>query len=378
MPWKETTTMSQRTAFIEQAKAEGANISALCRTFGISRKTAYKWLKRERESGAAGLEDQSRRPRHSPNQTVEGMESEVLCVRNAHPVWGGRKIRRVLQNQGQDGVPAASTITAILRRHERIDAVEAQKHKPFQRFEREQPNELWQMDFKGFFALQTGGYCHPLTVIDDHSRFLVGLKACPNETYTTVQNQLTTIFEQFGLPDRLLMDNGSPWGDDLQSRHTILTSWLLRLGIAISHGRPFHPQTQGKDERLNRTLLEEVISQHAMASLPESQAHFDAWQHVYNYIRPHEALQLDTPSSHYHPSFRPFPLVLPPVTYEPNDVIRKVDDSGKIFFHNRRFRVGKAFRHQPVALRPTETDGIFQVFFCKSKVAKIDLHQHNC
>jgi len=378
MPWKETTLMSQRTAFIEQAKAEDTNISALCRSYGISRKTAYKWLKREREAGAAGLFKQSRRPDHCPTQTSAEMERQVLAMREDHPAWGGRKIRRVLQNQGYTGVPAASTITAILRRNEKIDPEEAAKHKPFQHFEREQPNELWQMDFKGFFALQAGGYCHPLTVIDDHSRFLVGLKACPNETYPTVQSQLTAIFEQYGLPERILMDNGSPWGDDRDSPYTILTTWLFRLGVAITHGRPYHPQTQGKDERLNRTLLDEVISRYEMVSLVDCQARFDEWRDIYNYLRPHDALQLDTPGSHYQPSPRPFPSVLPPVTYEPDDILRKVDVCGKITFHNHCFRVGKAFRHQPVAVRPTDTDGIFQVFFCQQKIAQISLLQDNC
>jgi transposase InsO family protein len=378
MPWKETTLMSQRTAFIEQAKAADTNISALCRSYGISRKTAYKWLKREREAGAAGLLEQSRRPDHCPTQTSAEMERQVLAMRDDHPAWGGRKIRRVLQNRGYTGVPAASTITAILRRNEKIDPEEAAKHKPFQHFEREQPNELWQMDFKGFFALQAGGYCHPLTVIDDHSRFLVGLKACPNETYPTVQSQLTAIFEQYGLPERILMDNGSPWGDDRDSPYTILTTWLFRLGVAITHGRPYHPQTQGKDERLNRTLLDEVISRYEMVSLVDCQARFDEWRDIYNYLRPHDALQLDTPGSHYQPSPRPFPSVLPPVTYEPDDILRKVDVCGKITFHNHCFRVGKAFRHQPVAVRPTDTDGIFQVFFCQQKIAQISLLQDNC
>ncbi len=281
MPWKEMTTMSQRTAFIERAKAEGANISALCREYGISRKTGYKWLKREQMAGAEGLADQSRRPKHSPDQTPEWIEAQVLGVRESHPAWGGRKIRRTMQDAGCLQVPAASTITAILHRHDKIDPEEGQKHQPFQRFEREQPNELWQMDFKGYFALQQGGDCHPLTVIDDHSRFLVGLKACPNEKHRTVQTQLTAIFEQFGLPEGILMDNGAPWGNDGETHHTVLTAWLLRLGITITHGRPRHPQTQGKDERLNRTLLTEVIAKHPLATLEECQACFDEWQSVY-------------------------------------------------------------------------------------------------
>lgn len=375
MPWKETTNMSQRTEFIERAKADGVNFSALCRIFGISRKTGYKWLKRE--AGAVGLADQSRRPHHSPRRTPEMIEAQVLEVRERYKAWGGRKIRKVLQNQGNQQVPAASTITAILHRHQRIDPDEAQKHKPMQRFERERPNELWQMDFKGYFALSAGGYCHPLTVIDDHSRFLVGLKACSNQTSETVKTQLTAIFQRFGLPERMLMDNGSAWGVDHESRHTTLTAWLIRLGIAISHGRPYHPQTQGKDERLNRTLLDEVIKQNSFSNLEESQITFDDWWHVYNYIRPHEALQLLTPSTRYMPSPRPFPATLPPVTYDADDIIRKVDMVGKIYFHGRTFRISSAFRYQPVALRPNDFDGTFNVFFCTQKVAQISLKVDN-
>jgi len=301
-----------------------------------------------------------------------------MAVRQEHKAWGGRKIRKVLQNAGCATLPAASTITAILHRNQQIDPDETQKHKPFQRFEKEHPNELWQMDFKGHFALATGGFCHPLTVIDVHSRFLVGLRACPNETKDTVQTNLTDIFRCFGLPERMLMDNGPPWGFDLVWRHTILTAWLIQLGIAISHGRPYHPQTQGKDERLHRTLSAEVIQQHTLATLQESQAVFDNWRHIYNDVRPHEALQLQTPSERYLPSSRIFPEILPPVTYEPGDEIRKVDIAGKIYFHGRRFFISHAFNHQPVALRPADQDGVFDVFFCKQKVAQISLHHDNC
>lgn len=378
MPWKEKTTMSQRTDFIQEVSQTGVNLSALSREYGISRKTGYKWLKRYREGGESGLADRSRRPQRSPRQTEAQVEVRVLKVRQEHKVWGGRKIRKVLQNEGCRPVPAASTITAILYRHGQIIPQEAQKHKPFQRFEREQPNELWQMDFKGYFPLQAGGDCHPLTVIDDHSRFLVGLKACPNETIETVQAQLTAIFQQFGLPEQMLMDNGSAWGTNRLNRHTTLTAWLMRLGIAVSHGRPFHPQTQGKDERLNRTLLAEVIQPQTFATLQESQAAFNNWWQVYNYLRPHEALQLLTPATHYQPSPRPFPATLPSITYQPDDLIRKVDLDGQIQFRGHTIRISKAFCHQPVALRPTEQDGVFDVFFCKQKVDQIDLHHDNC
>ncbi len=378
MPWKEMSTMSQRKAFIEQAKVEGANVSALCRIFGISRKTGYKWLRREEEAGREGLADRSRRPLHSPEQTDPEMEEHVLGVRNEHPVWGGRKIRKVLQNAGYLAVPAASTITAILRRYGQIDPEESRKHQAFQHFEKERPNELWQMDFKGYFSLVGGGYCHPLTIVDDYSRFLIGLRACADQTAVTVQAQLTTLFRQFGLPERMLMDNGAPWGDDREAPYTVVTAWLIRLGIRISHGRPYHPQTQGKDERLNRTLKEEVISQYPLQDLEECQTAFDDWWYTYNYLRPHEALALQPPASRYLPSSRPFPEFLPPIVYHEDDITRKVDRSGKIYFGNHFFRVGKAFHNQPVALRPAELDGDFDVFYCAQKVAQISLRKDNC
>lgn len=378
MPWKEVTTLSSRKEFIHMARQAEANISQLCRQYGISRKTGYKWLKRYREAGESGLADRSRRPHHSPGRSSAETETKVVKVRKAHPAWGGRKIKAYLERKEGSRMPSASTITAILSRNEQIDPQESSKHRPFLRFEMEQPNQLWQMDFKGYFALEEGGYCHPLTVLDDHSRFLLGLRACPNERYPTVQAQLKEIFRSYGLPERMLMDNGSPWGDDADSPYTILTAWLIRLGVQISHGRPYHPQTQGKDERLHRTLNDELLKLHTMLNLPFCQLHFDHWRDLYNCERPHEALQMQVPISRYLPSLRPFPEVLPPILYEPGDIIRKVDRYGRISYHNRTFRVGKAFRYNPVALRPTECDGKWDVFFCTQKVAQLSLREDNC
>lgn len=378
MPWKEATNMSLRSEFIHLAQLDSANLSELCRRFGISRKTGYKWLKRYQEGGESGLADRSRRPHHSPKRSSAEIEAAVVEVRQKHPAWGGRKIKAHLQRKGRDDLPSPSTITEILRRNQKIDEAEAEKHRPFQSFEMKQPNQLWQMDFKGHFALQDGRRCHPLTVLDDHSRFLVGLKACPNETSRTVQEHLSSIFRCYGLPERMLMDNGSPWGDDRDSPHTILTAWLIRLGVQISHGRPYHPQTQGKDERLHRTLCEELISRYPLPNLPVCQQQFDGWREMYNCERPHEALEMHSPISRYQPSPRPFPETLPPILYDRGDLVRKVDVTGRISYRNRRFRVGRAFRHQPVALRPTQEDGTYEVFFCHQKIAQICLWEDNC
>lgn len=377
MPWKEVSTVSLREAFIEQALQEGANISELCRSYAISRKTGYKWLARYRQEGRAGLSDRSRRPQSSPNRTPETVEAAILEVRQAHPTWSGYKIKAYLQRKGRGDLPAHSTINAILQRQGQIDPQESQKHKAFQRFERDLPNQLWQMDFKGNFPLTAGGRCHPLTVLDDHSRFLLGLRACPNETQATVQGHLTSIFRQYGLPEQMLMDNGAPWGDDRDTPYTAFGAWLIRLGIHISHGRPYHPQTQGKDERLHRTFQEDVLDHQELSDLIDSQLHFDLWRDIYNYERPHAALQMAVPADRYAPSPRPFPEQLPPILYDPSASVRMVDQTGKISFHHRTFRVGRAFRHYPVALLPTELDGNYVVFFCQQEIAQISLRVDN-
>jgi len=376
MPWKESTAVSERVEFINEAYQRDGNFSELCDRYGISRTTGYKWLKRYSESGLEGLQERSRRPHHSPNRTSPENEEAILRIRQHHPSWGGVKINAYLTRQGWQGLPAPSTVTAILYRHGQINPQESIKHRPMQRFERQTPNELWQMDFKGHFKIDQG-YCNPLTILDDHSRFLLGLHACPNQTWRTVQTHLTHTFRQYGLPDRMLMDNGSPWGDERQTPHTILTAWLMRLGIAISHGRPYHPQTQGKDERLHRTLQTELLDQIKLSTLMDCQHHFDTWRDFYNLERPHQALIHAVPAERYSPSPRPFPEVLPPILYEPDDVVRMVDVAGKISFHGKCFRISKAFRHYPLAIRPTQQDGLFDIFFCSFKVANIDFHEDN-
>ncbi len=375
MVWRERSVMELREEFVRLAMSDGANRRELCRRFGISAQTGYKWLRRYAAEGRDGLADRPRRPRTSPARVAPAVEAAVLAVRAAsNQAWGGRKIRRRLHDLGHASVPSASTITEILRRHDKLEAGAAAGHAPWRRFERDRPNELWQMDFKGHFATATGR-CHPLTVLDDHSRYALGLAACADERAATVQDRLRAIFRRYGLPEAMLMDNGAPWGDAGDQPHTVFTAWLMRLGIRIAHGRPYHPQTQGKDERFHRSLKAEVLAGRRFADLDDCQGAFSHWRHVYNHQRPHEALELDVPATRYRPSAAAFPETLPEIEYGPGDVVRKVQSGGAINFQGRPFRVSKAFKGQPVALRPSEIDGVFTVRFLANIIARIDLRE---
>jgi transposase InsO family protein len=374
MPWKESSSMSLRYEFVTFALCHGSNMRELCRRFEISPKTGYKWRSRYLQENIKGLKDRSKRPHTSPERTADKIEKSILAVRDEHPAWGGRNIRRILLESEFPCAPAPSTITDILSRHGRIKPEDSSPHKAWKRFEHEEPNLLWQMDFKGDFPLESGGRCYPLTVLDDHSRFSICLKACSDEKRSTVQPLLTDTFRRYGLPERMIMDNGSPWGGKGGYTFTHLTVWLIRLGIYVGHSQPYHPQTLGKDERFHRTLKVEVLANHVFHDLMYCQKKFDDWRDVYNTIRPHEALGMKTPVKFYHPSLHQFPEVIEPIEYGPGDVVRKVQSKGEIFYKGRPFRVGAAFHGHPVALRHTDEDGVMNVIFCHQKVAQINLN----
>lgn len=365
--------MSTRLEFILLARRAGSNIAALCCAFGISRKTAYKWLERYRLDGEGGLQDQSRRPHASPATSQSELEAQVLKLNAQYPCWGSRKLRNLLPASCTQ--PHHSTIDAILRRHGRevLGAPDRRPDAP-SRFEHPAPNLLWQMDFKGHFPLtdRRAGHCHPLTILDDHSRFNLCLAACGNEQRSTVQEAMTATFERYGLPERITADNGPPWGMTGAEGLTQLEVWLIRLGIRISHSRAYHPQTQGKDERFHRTLKLEVLEREGFNSLAACQVAFDNWRDRYNLVRPHEALGQQPPVSRYQASGRHFPKELPAVEYESDDIVRSVSHKGDISYGSARHFVGQGLKAQRVALRPTGIDGVLDVYFCHHQIRQID------
>ena len=359
--------VEQREEFVRLARQPDANVSELCRSFAISRKTGYKWL------GRASCEDLPRTPRTSPNRTACELEAQVLAVRDRHPAWGARKIAHVLREREHIEL-ATSTVNSVLRRYGRISEQASDAARPWQRFEHDKPNALWQMDFKGHFA--TGAQrCHPLTVLDDHSRFNVVLQALGDERRVSVQPVLHKTFELYGLPERINVDNGSPWGARSSDRVTQLGVWLMRLGVRLSYSRPLHPQTNGKDERFHRTLKAEVLAGREFTDLQDAQRHFAQWRDVYNCQRPHEALQMHVPASRWRPSTRRMPARLPAIEYRAADLVRRVQQGGLVSLRGRQWRVGRALTGQPVACRPLAADGEYAVFFCEQKIIEIDLKQ---
>ena len=271
-------------------------------------------------------------------------------------------------------MPAASTITRILWRHGKIDPQEAAKHRPYQRFEKPAPNDLWQMDFKGEFACRNGRDCYPLTVLDDHSRYALGLVACANTQLVTVQQALIGIFRRYGRPQAMLCDNGPPWGSgQTTGGWSRLGVWLLRLDIELLHGRPWHPQTQGKDERFHRTLDRELLAGRDVRDLADAQALFTPWRDLYNRVRPHEALDLATPASRYRPSDRSYPQTLPTIEYDSDESVRRVHRNGYFAFQGRQCWLSEVFGRESIALRPGGRQGLWHVCYGRHWIGTLDL-----
>lgn len=375
MPWSTRDTMSLREEFITLAQQEGANRRELCRRFGISPQTGYKWLSRFGQQGPAGLNDTSRRPHNSPATTAESLQQSILELRREHPAWGGRKIARRLQDLGQ-GCVAPSTVTSILHRHGLISTEASAAAQPWRRFEHEHPNALWQIDFKGYVDTPAGR-CHPLTLLDDHSRFNMALRACAKQEGITVRSQLIEVFRTYGLPVRINADNGAPWGSPREpGQVSELALWLIRLGIRVSFSRPYHPQTNGKDERFHRSLKAEVLNGRSFMDLAQAQTAFDRWREVYNHQRPHQALDMATPASRYRMSERSYPQELPAIEYGPHDTVVTVKALGEMRFQGRRYKLSSALRGMPVAVRAVNGhDGRYDVYFMHHKLREIDLRE---
>jgi len=363
MAWKTVDLQEQRVRFVVTAARKTQTFSSLCAEFGISRPTGYLWLRRYRESGIAGIAEQSRKPHASPRRTAARIEDRVAEIRQRYPDWGARKLRVLLLREGME-LPS-STIHRILLRRDLVRS-EDRVTSALQRFERERPNQLWQMDFKGPRGWpQPVG---PLSVLDDHSRYVIALAANGSTQGEPVRQQLEAAFQRCGVPEAILMDHGSPWWGHLApSGHTRLSLWLMRQGIRLHWSGIRHPQTQGKVERFHGSLQRALEHRGFQQPL---QAWLDHYRWEHNYVRPHEALGMKTPATVWKPSSKRYDPHPPRWEYPLGAYVRKVDSSGKLKLLGRNWNVSQALAGEWVQV--VSTGERWMVFYCTTLVREID------
>ncbi|HEY2011944.1 MAG TPA: IS481 family transposase [Bryobacteraceae bacterium] len=357
----------QRLKFVIRADSGLEEMKALCVEFGISRPTGYTWLKRFRDcERLQDLGERSRRPHHSPLQTAREVEGRVIDLRKNHPDWGAAKLVKVLARENLV-IPRITAHRILLRNGLVRD--EDRPQPATKRFEREAPNQLWQMDFKGMPVSEKG--CLPLVILDDHSRYLTGLFATASTRAEPVQQCLTAVFRRDGLPDAILFDHGTPWWNMLSpSGWTWLTVWLMKQGIRLYVSGLRHPQTQGKIERCNRSL-ESAMRKRPRPAHVGWQEWLDAYREEHNHVRPHEALGMDVPAQHWKPSSRPFVAEQKPWEYADPANVRKVRENGGVSLNGHSYFVGRALIGEDVQLQ-FSADTVL-VYFCRTLVRQFDL-----
>jgi len=356
-----------RKRFLIQVQESG-NISQSCRKSGISRRTGYKWL--NREASGKPLSDQSRKPNHTANKTDAATEALILSVRCENPSWGGGKICEYLVKQGYTHIPSPRTCCNILIRNGCIQPSESLKHKPYQRFEREDCNELWQTDFKGDFVLLDKSRCYPLTILDDCSRFSILIDCKPDTR--GVRNSFEKAFYQYGLPDSVLSDNGSQFAG-FQGGYTGFERWLMEHDVLPIHGRVGHPQTQGKIERFHRTMKNEFLKHHQFKNIHELRELMEQWRIKYNENRPHLALNSKSPSEIYIPSTRKYSEKIPAYTYDGH--IIKVNGWGYLRFAKLQIYLSETMANTVLEISESPTGDSFNVYFRNFKIAEIDAQE---
>ena len=367
MPWESRTVEDQRKEFAQAAVCCN-NFSALCREFGITRHTGYKWI--ERYSTGQPLTDLSRRPHTSPSRTPEAVEQLILTVRLDNPGWGAKMIRDVLIQDGYKNIPCAKTVNNILHRYNCISPEESQKRQPFTRFEKELCNQMWQADFKGEFRMVDGNYCYPLDIMDDHSRFAIRVEPRLG-TANVVIPVFTEAFREFGLPDSILSDNGAQFAG-FRKGYTQFERWLMDLDILPIHGRIKHPQTQGKIERFHRSMKQELLNHTTIANIEDAKYKLSAWRDKYNNIRPHEALGRKRPVDVYRPSQRQYNEKIEKYEYGGEHHVIKVNSWGYARFDKWQVYLSETMRNQYIEFRPTPNGETFIACYRNFKIAEFD------
>jgi len=374
MPWKGVTVSEQRQRFLEDYQLKYYSITDLAERFGISRRTAHKWIARFEQYGRAGYREQSRRPQRCPWQTAPAIVEELVRLRQAHPHWGPRKLLTLLGQRHRDGrLPAPSTAAMILARRGLV--------RPRRRFRRahpgcpktvpQGPNDIWAADYKGQFRLKDGRYCFPQTVSDLASRYVLGCDAHPAISLERTQAHFTRLFDLYGLPHRIRTDNGVPFASNALARLSQLSVWFIRLGIYPELIEPGEPQQNGVHERMHRTLKQEATIPPA-GSLPAQQRKLDRFRKEFNEERPHEALGMRRPAELYRASRRSMPRRIEPYEYPSHYLVRRVSRAGTIRVFKRQVFVSNTLHADAVGLEEVD-DGVYDLYFCFYLIGRYDL-----
>lgn len=372
MPWEEKKVQTMREEFVKRVLAHEKSKIELCREYGISRPTGDKWISRYL-SGEA-LKDRSRAPKTAANKTSAEMEAFIVDYRRQYPAIGAMKIHRMLENEGYTDLPCAKTINNIFKRNGLIRKEASAAATPHKRFEKSSPNEMWQADFKGHFVIKNGLECHPLNIIDDHSRYNLCCAPLGSETFVEVRPYMEEVFKEYGLPFSFLCDNGNPWGTSQSTGFTKFEVWLMELGILTLHGRGNHPQTQGKEERFNESLKKEYLVYHTFDDQADTHRKLNEYRDFYNNKRPHQALNLDTPSMHYTKSQRQYPDKIEEWVYSDDFQTRRVKETGYVSIRGQGYFLSEAFGGKQIAVRESSLGGsLINLYFRQFKIAQIDI-----
>ncbi len=380
MPWDERTRMDQRVRFVSALSSCRYTMAELCRAFGISRKTGYKWARRYAAEGLEGLKDRSRAPTRCPHRTEERCEQALIAERKKHPFWGPRKLLWGLSKRHPTWRwPAVSTAGEILKRHGLVKAQHRERRraavdKP--QVEVARPNDLWTADFKGEFRLRNRELCYPLTVADQRSRFLLACHGQLSVAYVEARPIFERLFEQYGLPRKILTDGGVPFAAARSVRKlSRLSSWWIELGIVPVLIQPGHPEQNGCHERMHRTLKQETTCPPA-ANRHGQQARFDRFRQEYNELRPHESLEMKPPAELYRPSHRPYVKPPPDIAYPGHFEVRWVRQKGDIKWQGDRLFVSSALQGQNVGLEEID-DGVWSLYFGPVLLGRYDESDHS-
>jgi transposase InsO family protein len=374
VPWEEKRAVSERMRFIVAVQESEDSLAEVCRRFGVSRKTGYKWIERYEAGGPVGLMDRASTPHTHPDATPAELVDAVIEARKSHPTWGPKKLAAWLRERDAEvSWPAPSTIGALLKRHglvrPRRRRLRVPLHtEPLRHCDR--PNAVWCADFKGHAALGDKTRCYPLTITDGFSRYLLKCEGLREPTEQSVRVHFERAFREFGLPTSLRTDNGVPFATRAPGGLSELSVWWIKLGIVHERIEPGHPEQNGRHERMHRTLKEETMLP-PKVTMTEQQRAFDCFRRTFNDERPHEALGMKPPSRCYVTSARPFTDKLTELVYSEDCIVRRLDEKGRLTRRSHHLPLTRLLAHEPVGLRPVE-DGLWDVFFGPVLLGQLD------